>query len=148
MSDLAELSPLRLVSAACLNSDLSKFDNYVYYTSLLFVGVCALVWIVYYARVHALRKAEKRAQAGAPAGAEAGAQAQARGQPNEEGGEAAEDPANESTVEAPLKTADDLYSEHMQVFLLITFLAYPNLSKIQFESLDCGTVFEDKKFLR
>ena len=34
------------------------------------------------------------------------------------------------------------------MLLVITFLAYPNLSKIQFESLDCSTEFDGRKYLR
>ena len=118
MSDLTLLSPLRLVSAACLNSDLNRFDNYVYFTSLVFFGICALVWISYYIRVCMLKKAD--------------------------------DTTNEQRDEnePPPKTRDELYSEHMGAFILVTFLAYPNLSKIQFESLDCSTEFDGRKYLR
>ena len=46
------------------------------------------------------------------------------------------------------KTKEEIFSEHMGVFLLLTFLAYPNLSKIQFEALDCSTEFDGKTYLR
>ena len=55
---------------------------------------------------------------------------------------------DESNNTPPPKTREQMYSEHMGLFLLITFLAYPNLSKIQFESLDCSTEFDGRKYLR
>ena len=55
MSDLTLLSPFELVSAACIDSTLNKFDTYVSFTSLLFFGLCALVGIVHKVRVAMLK---------------------------------------------------------------------------------------------
>lgn len=134
MSDLTQLSPLRLVSAECLNSDLSKFDNFVYFTSLLFLGVCLLVWVTYYAHVRLLSPTQASKQEGEQATSEQATEPISHN--------------NESNKKPVPKTRDQVYSEHMGLFLLITFLAYPNISKIQLESLDCSTEFDGKKYLR
>ena len=143
MSDLTTLSPLNLVSAACFNPDLNKFDAYVYLTSLVFMGICALVWVVFYVRVSMLKPAQVASEQGGDNNDEQVAESAVAEQTTEE-----DEQGNESNNTPPPKTREQMYSEHMGLFLLITFLAYPNLSKIQFESLDCSTEFDGRKYLR
>ena len=152
LSDLTMLSPLQLVSAACINSDFNRFDNYVYFTSLLFLGICALVWISYYIRVRILKRADEangyngttggQERTGTAGAAGAGARRAAAAR------QMARARRHARASDHNSQRLDELYSEHMGVFLLITFLAYPNLSKIQFEALDCSTEFDGQKYLR
>ena len=132
MSDLTLLSPFQLVSAACIDSNLNKFDTYVVFTSLLFFGAVASVAVVYYARVCMIHGRGTNEQTNSEQAAEVEGERVEEGQAGE-----------------PLRQRKkQIFSEHMGVFLLLTFLAYPNLSKIQFESLDCSTEFDGRTYLR
>ena len=145
MSDLTLLSPFELVSAACIDSTLNKFDTYVSFTSLLFIGLCALVGIVHKVRVSMLKPQQPPDEQDAQNG-DSGTD----GQTNpEQATEPVGEPVDQGQGDEPSpKTKEEIFSEHMGVFLLLTFLAYPNLSKIQFEALDCSTEFDGKTYLR
>lgn len=134
MSDLTLLSPFELISAACINSNLGKFDTYVMLTSLFFIGALASVAIVYYVRVRVCMVDS----AGAHEQTNPEQAAEVEGEQVEE----------EQDNEPSRRRRKEIFAEHMGVFLLLTFLAYPNLSKIQFESLDCSVEYDGKTYLR
>ena len=102
--------PLDVVSGECISSHLSRFDNRIIANTAGVAGLCAVNWLIFSLRWVVVRLMPSKI---------------APEQSEEEGAEEKEE------VEEEEDARERIFCDHMWAFLMITYLFYPTLSRLQ-----------------